>query len=107
MTEAQLRALIAEFTTQTEDFVQAIFIRAFGFNEGKVELLEGTHIIEFEIPYSINEAWTFGKLRAIDTDGFDIGVEITDENQGGFTVTVAGDCTFEWNTTYLRKWISD
>jgi hypothetical protein len=107
MTDAELKALIAIFTTQTEDFVQAVAERMFGINEGTQALNIGANDVLFGIPYDEGEEWEFIKLHATAADGFNVAIKLSNITHLGFTATVTKASTLKYRTTFMRNWISD
>jgi hypothetical protein len=95
------------FMTEIEDYIQAVIERKLGINEGEAELTAGTNTITFNTPYDSGEDWEFIKMKAVDADGFNIGVTIGTMSNTGFEVVVSSPCTFKYRTSYIRNWISD
>ena len=95
------------FMTEIEDYIQAVIETKLGINEGEVELLAGSNTITFNTPYESGEDWEFIKMKAVDADGFNIGVTIGTMSNMGFEVVVSSPCTFKYRTSYIRNWISD
>ena len=108
MTDEQLRALIAVFTNQTEDLVQAVVDRKFGINEGTEALVaDQANNIVFSVPYDEGEEWEFLKLHATAADGFNVAIILSNVNHLGFTATVKKASTLKYRTTFMRNFIHD
>lgn len=108
MTSQELQSLINIMTTQTIDLVQTTVEKMLGVNHVEnFQLSSGETTIVFANPYLTGETWGFLKLMAINDDGIDIGVTVSNKTKDGFKITVDEDCKLTYRTEFYKTWISD
>lgn len=108
MTQAELEAKLDIVSTQLTDLIQMVAIKMLGVNKGKnIALTTGSTPVVFDFTYDTGVIWQFSRINAVNADGFDVEVTISNEAQSGFTATVTEDCTFSYVALSFSNWITD